>query len=75
MRFVVDDVTLKDVSELFLYPLIITIQQLLRAHLPPSHEVCDSPDHAELHRTDGPISGNPSVTQNLVGLGVKVVQF
>jgi hypothetical protein len=72
---VVDDVRLKDVSELFCYPLIITIQQLLRAHLPPSHEVCDSPDHAAFHRTDDPISGDPSVTRHLVGLGVKAVQF
>jgi hypothetical protein len=40
-------------SQFFCFPPLITILPLLHTHLPPPHEVCDSPDQAAQYHTLG----------------------
>jgi hypothetical protein len=59
----VDEVALEQVFLwVLLFPLLIIIPQLLRTHISPPHEVCDSLDQAAHYHTRGPKLGAPSLT-------------
>jgi hypothetical protein len=67
-RFIISEVAFEQI-----FLLLIVIPPLLRTHLSPPHEVCDSCDQASLYHTLGPTLGASSLIQHLLALWLKVV--